>query len=81
MPCNFSGHYDFEAYPELRKFGLATGMLQQYFEAHRKGVMGYQHLQRHNDGVDYILFPIIVGAKGISVGSASGYDAAQEPFD
>ena len=43
--------------------------------------MGYQHLQRHNDGVDYILFPIIVGAKGISVGSASGYDAAQEPFD
>ena len=32
MPCNFSGHYDFEAYPELGKFGLATGMLQQYFE-------------------------------------------------
>lgn len=22
MPCNFSGHYDFEAYPDLGKFGL-----------------------------------------------------------
>ena len=22
MPCNFSGHYDFEAYPALGKFGL-----------------------------------------------------------
>jgi len=57
-------------------------LIKSGFEAQiRKGVMGYQHLQRHDDGVDYILFPIIVGAKGISVGSASGYDAAQEPFD
>lgn len=59
-----------------------ASLIQQCFEAQiRKDVFGYQHLQRRNDGVARFLFPIVIGAKGISVGSGSGYDAAQEPFD